>query len=122
MHLSFAVVIVALVGQCLAESHPWVAEPRDANWLKRHQELVTLTRQHAKEEKITFIGDSITEAWAFNGKNQWAKFYAPRQAYNYGVAGDQTQHVLYRIANGEFDGITAKVAVLLIGNLSEFIL
>ena len=117
MHFVIAAVVLAFVGQCLAESHPWVAEPRDAGWLKRHEQLLTQTKQHAKEEKITFIGDSITEGWAGNGRKVWEKFYAPRKAFNYGIGGDQTQHVLYRIANKEFDNVTAKVSVIMIGNV-----
>ena len=113
----FAVaVILAFVGQSWAESHPWVAEPRDANWLKRHDELVTLTKEHGKEEQIVFVGDSITEGWAGNGRKVWDKYYTPRHAFNYGIGGDRTEHVLYRIANHEFDGLNPKVAVLMIGN------
>lgn len=115
MHLAVAAVILAFVGHSVAESHPWVAEPRDPNWVKRHEQLVAVTQQHAKEEKITFIGDSITEGWAGNGRKVWDKYYTPRHAFNYGIGGDRTEHVLYRIANKEFDGVNAKAAVLMIG-------
>jgi lysophospholipase L1-like esterase len=64
---------------------------------------------------VLFLGDSITEGWSGGGKSVWEKYYAPLNAANFGIGGDQTQHVLWRIANGELDGINPKVLVLLIG-------
>ena len=119
--MKFTVFAVTFVffGLSLAQTNPWDPQPRDDNWLTTHETLVNLTLEHAKDEKLVFIGDSITRRWSEDGKNIWAKFYAPRQAYNYGVGGDETQHVLYRIENKEFDGIYAKVAVLMIGMSSD---
>jgi hypothetical protein len=62
-----------------------------------------------------FFGDSITAGWAGNGKEIWNKYYVPRHAYNYGIGGDRTEHLIYRIENKEFDGLKAKVVVLKIG-------
>ncbi len=45
----------------------------------------------------------------------WAKYYAPRKAVNLGFSGDRTQHVLWRLENGEIDGISPKLAVIMIG-------
>src|SRR5207237_1337936 len=45
----------------------------------------------------------------------WQRFYAPRNPANFGIGGDRTQHVLWRIENGEVEGIKPKVAVLMIG-------
>ena len=107
--------IVLLVVQALAESHPWIAEHKDQHWMERHEKLLNQTKQHGKEAQIVFIGDSITEGWLGNGKAVWNKYYAPRHAFNYGIGGDRTENVLWRIENKEFDGIKPKVAVLMIG-------
>jgi len=62
---------------------------------------------------LLFLGDSITEGW---GKNPvWQKTYEPLNAANFGIGGDTTENVLWRLENGEVDGISPKVAVLLIG-------
>ena len=44
-----------------------------------------------------------------------AKFYAPRNAVNLGIGGDQTSHVLWRLDHGNIDGISPKLAVVMIG-------
>ena len=62
---------------------------------------------------LLFLGDSITQGWHNN--EVWKRFYGPRHAANFGIGGDRTQHVLWRIENGEIDGIHPRVAVLMIG-------
>jgi lysophospholipase L1-like esterase len=64
---------------------------------------------------LLFLGDSITEGWNTKGKDVWDKTYGADKAANFGISGDKTQHVLWRIDNGELDGIKPKVLVLMIG-------
>lgn len=64
---------------------------------------------------LIFIGDSITHWWERAGKDVWDKYYGHRRAVNLGIAGDRTQHVLWRLNNGNIDGISPKVAVVMIG-------
>jgi len=92
----------------------------DAGWAKRHDGFVEIAKKG--DVDVLFLGDSITDGWRnFNpknkagGKNVWEKSFAPLKAANFGIGGDRTEHVLYRITNGELDGITPKVAVLMIG-------
>jgi lysophospholipase L1-like esterase len=63
---------------------------------------------------VLFLGDSITRGWD-KAPQVWAKYYEPLHAANFGIGGDRTQHVLWRIENGELDGISPKVVVLMIG-------
>src|SRR5206468_1757949 len=74
------------------------------NFLKRGQQPVG----------ILFLGDSITAGWG-KAKPVWDEHYGKLEPANFGISGDRTQHVLWRIANGELDGIKPKVLVLMIG-------
>ena len=87
--------------------------PRDPKWIKRHEGFVQEARKGGVD--ILFMGDSITDGWRGRGTNVWNQFYAPRHAANFGISGDRTQHVLWRIDRGELEGIHPKVVVLMIG-------
>ena len=91
--------------------------PRDASWLKRHEGFVAIAKQGGID--VLFLGDSITDFWRrespAGGKAVWKKNFAPLHAANFGISADRTQHVLWRMANGELDGLSPKVVVLLIG-------
>ena len=68
---------------------------------------------------IVFIGDDATQGWTEKGKGLevWAKSFAegPHKAINCGMAGDRTEHVLWRLDQGQLDGVSPKVVVLMIG-------
>ncbi|HUR38795.1 MAG TPA: GDSL-type esterase/lipase family protein [Planctomycetota bacterium] len=92
-----------------------VPAPKTGGWLKRHEGFVEEARKGGFE--VLFQGDSITDGWR-NGaaKKIWDATFAPMKAANFGISGDRTQHVLWRLQNGEFEGITLpKVVVLMIG-------
>ena len=66
---------------------------------------------------LLFVGDSITDWWRQEqrGKSVWDKTWAPLKAANFGIAGDTTQGVLWRMRNGELEGFKAKTIVLMLG-------
>jgi beta-glucosidase len=64
---------------------------------------------------VIFIGDSITAGWLGPGKAIWDAKYAPHHALNFGISGDTTQNVLWRLNNMSIQDIKPKVAVVLIG-------
>ncbi len=82
-------------------------------WMKRHESMNARVKQGNVD--LVLIGDSITHGWEGSGKQVWAKYYGPRNAVNLGIGGDQTQHVLWRLQNGNLAGIAPKLAVLMIG-------
>lgn len=86
-------------------------EHRDGAWMKLHHEFLERTKKG--DVDLLFLGDSITQGWHDN--KTWQRHYGPRKAANYGIGGDRTQHVLWRIQNGEIDGISPKLIVLMIG-------
>ncbi|MFC5050741.1 platelet-activating factor acetylhydrolase IB subunit [Rubritalea spongiae] len=83
-------------------------------WMPRHQEKLE-QKKNLGDVQLVFIGDSITHAWENKGKEVWAKEYAPYKALNLGYSGDRTENVLWRIENGEVDGISPKAIVMMIG-------
>lgn len=87
--------------------------PRDGGWIKRHESFNEISKQG--EAQLVFLGDSITQGWEGKGKAVWDKFYGARKAANFGIGGDRTEHVLWRLANGNFDGLNPKLIVLMIG-------
>jgi len=90
------------------------ADKPDPNWLKTHENFVAVASQGGVD--VLFLGDSITAGWRGKyGKSAWEMYFQPLKAANFGIGGDRTEHVLWRISNGELDGITPKVAVLMIG-------
>lgn len=87
--------------------------PRDGGWVKRHESFNAISKKG--EAELVFLGDSITQGWEGKGKATWEKFYATRKAANFGIGGDRTEHVLWRLDNGNFDGLKPKLIVLMIG-------
>jgi lysophospholipase L1-like esterase len=88
-------------------------EARDGKWIARHESFIAEAKQNQPE--VVFLGDSITDAWRTDGQAIWAERFAPLKAANFGIDGDRTQHVLWRMQHGGFDGLTPKVIVLMIG-------
>lgn len=92
-----------------------VPVPRTGKWTERHDLINQRAKDNAGNIDLIFLGDSITQGWEGNGQDAWTKFYGERKAMNAGIGGDRTQHVLWRLENGNIDGITPKLAVLMIG-------
>ena len=81
--------------------------------MKRHESFNT--RVAKGDVDLVFIGDSITQGWEGRGKGVWEKFYGKRNSVNLGIGGDRTQHVIWRLDNGNLKDITPKAAVIMIG-------
>jgi lysophospholipase L1-like esterase len=68
---------------------------------------------------IYFEGDSITRRWGATDYPQllsnWKENFFGWNAGNFGWGADTTQNILWRLNNGELDGVNPKVMVLLAG-------
>ena len=76
--------------------------PRDETWVARHEGFVAEAKQGGID--VLFLGDSITHGWRTRGKQVWDREYASLNAANFGFGGDRTEHVLWRLRNGEAEG------------------
>ena len=92
--------------------------PRDAAWIARHDGFVA--EAHRGGIELLFLGDSITDYWRASnpekgGRAIWDREFGALKAANFGISADRTQHILWRLRNGEAEGYQPKVVVLLIG-------
>ena len=92
---------------------------RNENFGKFHPGFITQHELFLKRRQqpvgLLFIGDSITAGWGTIGRKVWDDRYAKLDAANFGINGDRTDGVLWRIEQGELEGIHPKVVVLMIG-------
>ncbi len=82
-------------------------------WKNRHEAAVRMTEYGRAD--VAFLGDSITQGWNESGDEVWDRQIAPLKAANFGFSGDRTDHVLWRLQNGELIGMHPKLVVLMIG-------
>lgn len=82
-------------------------------WQKRHDEKIR--EMNATKPEIFFVGDSITHGWEHAGKDVWDKYYKNRNAINLGFGGDETQHILWRLARAPWKEANPKLAIILSG-------
>jgi beta-glucosidase len=110
-----------------AQTHPAVTPvPRDGDsWMDRHNQINERIEQGNVD--LLFVGDSITHGWEgarvgrdgqarpAAGQAVWDEYYVRRNAANIGIGGDRTEHVLWRLDHGNIDGISPRLAVVMIG-------
>ena len=98
-----------------------VTQQRDSyNWMDRHRAV--LERNLRTKPTLIFIGDSITHFWGglptdgrANGAESWKRVTEGFEATNLGFGFDYVENALWRVRNGELEGIAPKVAVIMIG-------
>lgn len=90
-----------------------VATPR-GDWIE--QVHAHVQRAHQGGIDLLFLGDSITAGWLDRyGHQVWNERYGRMKAAAFGIGGDRTEHLLWRLDHGELDGIAPKLIVVLIG-------
>jgi endo-1,4-beta-xylanase len=114
--LELLVCAQCLIGQDLLMAHE--AIPRtDENSRAAHQQLLAKARQGTID--VYFIGDSITRRWGATDYPHllanWKKNFHGWNAANFAWGGDTTQNILWRLQNGELDGVSPKLFVIQAG-------
>src|SRR4029077_7393556 len=96
----------------LAQDGPKTTQPvmKDE---KRHLGFLEIAKKGGVD--FLLLGDSITDGWRGGGKKVYAEHFEPLKAANFGIGGDRTPPVLWGLQNGELEGITPKLCMLMIG-------
>ncbi len=117
--IAFLACGLASVGVARGEL-PYEAAPRtDKNSQIAHQQL--LEKKTRGQIDVYFLGDSITRRWGATDERyrplleNWRKNFYGWNAANFGWGADGTQHILWRLENGELDGVNPKIIVLMAG-------
>jgi lysophospholipase L1-like esterase len=106
--------------------HPAADKPaprNDENSTRAHQDLLEKARYGATEGRVDvyFIGDSITRRWGCTDPQyadlaeSWRENFYGWNAANFAWGGDSTSNILWRLENGELEGLSPKVFVILAG-------
>jgi len=131
--LTFSMAICLLACNSMAQSRP-AKEPVPIEKLQIPEHMATLPAEEfhhyvAKRwetmkkgladldkdaVEAVFLGDSITDKWNSNPQT-WKKYYGKYSPQNFAIGADTTHGVLRRIKEGNFEGLSPKVVVLLIG-------
>jgi beta-glucosidase len=105
-----------IASSVFADNSAVTPAPRGDQAWKTRAELLNQRIKENQDAQLLFIGDSITQGWEAQGaRDVWQKYYGNRKAVNIGIGGDRTQHVLYRLQNGNLEGVKPKAAVVMIG-------
>jgi lysophospholipase L1-like esterase len=93
------------------QDRPMQPEPREnPGALKRADEITREAQSH--QYSVVFLGDSLTHWW---DQKAWSRYFGQLNPLNAGVSGDRTEHLLWRVENGNLYQQQPKAVVLLIG-------
>ena len=95
-------------------------------FLRQHTNNVEVAKKD--DIDLLFMGDSITDWWRnpgrgantngvipMGGRAVFEKYFGAMKVANFGIAGDTTQGVLFRLRDGEGEGYKPKAIMLMIG-------
>jgi lysophospholipase L1-like esterase len=91
----------------------------DNNSMLAHSDLLAKAKQGKID--VYFEGDSITRRWGTSDEQykhflaNWQQNFFGWNAADFGWGGDKTQHILWRLNNGELDNVNPKIIVLMAG-------
>jgi lysophospholipase L1-like esterase len=119
VELSLVAALLFAAAQSVGGPGDRPAPRTDRNSQIAHEQLVEKARRGGID--IYFAGDSITRRWGTSDApyrdlfDNWRRNFFGWNAANFGWGGDTVQNVLWRLTNGELDGVHPRVIVLLAG-------
>ncbi len=92
-------------------------------WWGQFEKLSALASERAADIHVLFLGDSITQGFTGSeqrlavegGDRAFDKAFGSLGAASFGISGDRTENILYRIEHGNLEPLDPKVIVLMIG-------
>jgi len=117
--LSWALLVVINVAMLSAQDGSQPLARTDENSRIAHRQLVDKARRGGID--VYFAGDSITRRWGTSDAayrqflDNWTHNFFGWNAANFGWGGDTVQNVLWRLSEGELDGVRPKVIVVMAG-------
>ncbi len=100
-----------------------ISSDHSKDWYYKQMCKIVDAQKPGEFVPILFLGDSITYMWSIDkndkrypgGSDSWNKYFAPMGAVNFGISGERTEHVLWRVTDGGQLKINPKLIVLLVG-------
>ncbi len=89
------------------QAYPWMTIER---WKRMHEDQLALADKGNVD--LMFLGDSITEGWP---RDIWDASFGAYKPGNFGIGGDNTGNVLWRLQDKRMARLSPKTIVLLIG-------
>jgi lysophospholipase L1-like esterase len=112
--------------QAIPSSHQAAHWHPGSTWLAQHRECLESAATRPRD--YLFLGDGLTEGFGGHDRSRttpgaevWAREFEGKQALNLGVAGDRTEHLMWRLDHGALDNARCRAVILLVGgeNLEE---
>lgn len=109
--LALAAFSASAFAQQPASITPAPRTEQEEKWVTNHEARVAVAKKG--DIDVILIGDSITHYG--QTASLYKYYFGERKVLNMGQGGDRTQNVLWRLQNGEVEGIQPKIAFLMIG-------
>ena len=109
--LALAAFSASAFAQQPASITPVPRTEQEEKWVSNHEARVAVAKKG--DIDVILIGDSITHYG--QTASLYKYYFGERKVLNMGQGGDRTQNVLWRLQNGEVEGIQPKIAFLMIG-------
>lgn len=94
----------------------------DLPWWRARFEMSLQQAQQDPNAQILWLGDSITQYWQRSGGHTyddilpvWNEYYAPYHALDFGMIGDTTANLIWRLNHGQIAHLHPRIIIILIG-------